>query len=226
MIYCPQCGTANKPNSKFRKNYGAPLVPSTDVRCPICGTLNPPDAVKCRNCGTHLTPTGASGTSPTEMTPADAPETITPFNPPEVPPETEDPLEKSVASSSFSHRPSFSRANSEWLRRINRTPPAEPPPIVSTPVETTPPQAQVETTVAAPALEVAPSAAPETPPVTEPASSTTSLTNEPVETVAPEVIATPAPLASSDESREMTQAVTVPATPPIASIKEDTKAET
>lgn len=132
MIYCPQCGTPNKPNSKFCKNCAALLAPSTDIRCPICGTLNSEDAPRCRNCGTRLTTTApysrsVPGTSapPGQQTPADAPETITPFNPP--PPAPDEP--PAPAEAPPLARPTLSRANSDFLRRLGKSPaPTAPPP--------------------------------------------------------------------------------------------------
>ncbi len=130
MIYCPQCGTPNKPNSKFCKNCAAVLMPSTDVRCPICGTLNPQSAASCSNCGTRLTTTATAPSDKT--TPADTPETITPFNPPELAPdETESARDESEPPQTS--RPSFSRPSSEWLKRVQRTPPPETPANTSSP---------------------------------------------------------------------------------------------
>ncbi len=163
MIYCPQCGTANKPNSKFCKNCGALLAPSTDVRCPICGAMNPHGAANCSTCGTRLATTAVSASSPDLTTPADAPETIAPLNP-----STLGGGETSPAPPSGS-RPSFSRSSSEWLRRIQKTPPASTPP-------------QSET---APAPEPAP--APETPPAPIPPVSETTQT-APADTRASETV--------------------------------------
>lgn len=126
MIYCSQCGTANKPNSKFCKNCAAPLAPSTDVRCPICGTMNPQDATTCSNCGSRLLTNAAGSPALDNTTPADAPETIAPFNPPDVAPEPEAPPPAPAAPTHSANRPTFGRANSEWLRRIRKTPPSVP----------------------------------------------------------------------------------------------------
>jgi len=124
MIYCPQCGTPNKSNSKFCKNCAALLQPSTDIRCPICGTSNPQDAATCKSCGTRLS-TSAAGTRPADkLSPADAPESITPFNPPELSQEVNAPVEKPTTADA---RHAFSRSNTEWLRRIGKTPHPEPP---------------------------------------------------------------------------------------------------
>lgn len=124
MIYCPQCGTANKPNSKFCKNCAALLAPSTDVRCPICGTMNPSGAPTCANCGTRLSTTSAAVSDRT--TPADTPENITPFTPPELP-QAENEDESAPPASPAASRPLFNRSSSEWLRRVQKTPPPEAP---------------------------------------------------------------------------------------------------
>ena len=124
MIYCPQCGTPNKSNSKFCKNCAALLQPSTDIRCPICGTSNPQDAATCKSCGTRLSTSAAGTRSADNLSPADAPESITPFNPPELPQESNAPGDKSPAADT---RHAFSRSNSEWLRRIGKAPRPEPP---------------------------------------------------------------------------------------------------
>ncbi len=125
MIYCPQCGTPNKPNSKFCKNCAALLQPSAELRCPICGELNPQTAEACKSCGTRLTTSAGAGASE-QTKPANAPEHIAPFNPPEIPPEPEPP------TTPVNTRAAFSGSGSQWLRRINKTPaeskPAEPPP--------------------------------------------------------------------------------------------------
>ncbi len=139
MIYCPQCGTPNKPNSKFCKNCAALLMPSTDVRCPICGTLNPQGAASCTNCGTRLT---TFSTAPSDKTtPADTPENITPFTPPELEQEEADSAPNESVTPPPT-RPSFSRASSEWLKRIQKTSPAETPAPPATPA--TPPPPAVE----------------------------------------------------------------------------------
>jgi len=141
MIYCPQCGTPNKPNSKFCKNCAALLQPSTDIRCPICGTLNPQTAVSCKSCGTRLLTSAAGVSASDPASPADAPENITPFNPPELFQEADAPAEKPPATPSS--RPTFGRSNTQWLRRMGKTPPeakpSEPPAPASPPPESTPP---------------------------------------------------------------------------------------
>lgn len=94
MIYCPLCGTANKPNSKFCKNCGAALAESKQVRCPICWTMNAEDASHCENCGAQLK--GAS--APTKS--IDSAETIAPFKPPDIPPPPEQEEEDTPADDS------------------------------------------------------------------------------------------------------------------------------
>ncbi len=123
MVYCPHCGTPNKPTSKFCKNCAALLAPSTDIRCPICGTMNPQSAATCEHCGTRLA-TGAAGAmnAADKTTPADTPEQIAPFNPPPLAQENQ---ETETTDAPPAPRPSFARANSEWLRRIQKTPPSD-----------------------------------------------------------------------------------------------------
>lgn len=131
MVYCPQCGTANKPNSKFCKNCAAVLMPSTDVRCPICGTMNREGAATCTNCGTRLTTTSTTLSDKASL--ADMPEHITPFTPPEQMHEANEGAPGEGAPPAG--RRAFARSSSEWLRRLQKTPPpkatgaitAEPP---------------------------------------------------------------------------------------------------
>src|SRR5258708_37569610 len=53
------------------------------------------------------------------MPPADTPEQISPFTPPHLASENQE-----TESGETPPRPSFGRANAEWLRRIQKTPPA------------------------------------------------------------------------------------------------------
>lgn len=154
MIYCPHCGTPNKPTSKFCKNCAALLAPSTDVRCPICGTMNPQGAATCQNCGTRLsTGAGTATGAPDQSTPADSPEQISPFTPPPLAPENQEPEPDEPQAT---NRPSFARANSEWLRRIQKTPPETKP---ASPLDAPPPpapdsaQASIHETPAGPIAE-------------------------------------------------------------------------
>lgn len=122
MIYCPQCGTPNKPSSKFCKNCAALLQPSTDVRCPICGTMNLQNAEACKSCGTRLKTSAAGANTSDQTTPVDAPENIAPFNPPELNLEADAPADKPPPARA---RAAFSQSNSQWLRRISKTPAPE-----------------------------------------------------------------------------------------------------
>ena len=56
MIYCPNCGTANRDGSRFCNECASPLPTETGVRCPMCSTPNPPGNVFCDNCGARLVP--------------------------------------------------------------------------------------------------------------------------------------------------------------------------
>lgn len=55
MIYCPNCGTANRDGSKFCNECGARLAtPATGIACPECGTFNPVTRLFCQKCGARL----------------------------------------------------------------------------------------------------------------------------------------------------------------------------
>ncbi|MGC8838460.1 MAG: zinc ribbon domain-containing protein [Anaerolineae bacterium] len=55
MIYCPNCGTANRDGSKFCNECGARLAaPGTGTACPECGTFNPVTRLFCQKCGARL----------------------------------------------------------------------------------------------------------------------------------------------------------------------------
>ena len=54
MIYCPECGTANRDGSKFCNECGHTLLAHTGVKCPHCDTLNTVQSVFCSRCGGRL----------------------------------------------------------------------------------------------------------------------------------------------------------------------------
>lgn len=54
MIYCPNCGTANREGSKYCNQCGARLSPEEGIRCQICGTVNPLEQDRCLKCGASL----------------------------------------------------------------------------------------------------------------------------------------------------------------------------
>ncbi|MBN1135709.1 MAG: zinc ribbon domain-containing protein [Anaerolineae bacterium] len=54
MIYCPECGTANRDGSKFCNECGHTLLAQTGVKCPHCDTLNAVQSVFCSHCGGRL----------------------------------------------------------------------------------------------------------------------------------------------------------------------------
>lgn len=54
MIYCPECGTANREDSRFCNGCGAALPSQDGVRCPACGTINPAGQTECQHCGADL----------------------------------------------------------------------------------------------------------------------------------------------------------------------------
>ena len=66
MIYCPECGTANRDGSKFCNECGRTLLAQTGVKCPQCDTLNAVQSVFCSHCGGRLLiqPSPASAITP------------------------------------------------------------------------------------------------------------------------------------------------------------------
>jgi len=58
-IICPECGTANPPQTKFCSSCGTEITlvtaeAITSLNCPKCGTENAPEAKFCTKCGTPL----------------------------------------------------------------------------------------------------------------------------------------------------------------------------
>src|SRR5689334_10442369 len=53
MVYCPQCNTANRDNSRFCNECGTSLK-DAKRRCQACGTLNAADKQMCTHCGARL----------------------------------------------------------------------------------------------------------------------------------------------------------------------------
>ena len=56
MIYCPNCGTANRDGSRFCNDCGADLGAAPGRRCPMCSTVNPIESTVCGECGARLVP--------------------------------------------------------------------------------------------------------------------------------------------------------------------------
>jgi hypothetical protein len=56
MIYCPNCGTANRDGSRFCNDCGADLSAASGRRCPMCSTVNPVESTLCSECGARLVP--------------------------------------------------------------------------------------------------------------------------------------------------------------------------
>lgn len=56
MIFCPNCGTANRDGSKFCNECGQRLAGDERVRCSLCGADNRPGSQFCTQCGARLTP--------------------------------------------------------------------------------------------------------------------------------------------------------------------------
>ena len=70
MVYCSNCGTANRDGSRFCNDCGAKLPSGTSVRCPQCGTPNSPSDSFCEKCGNRLVPTLADDAPEPEPSPA------------------------------------------------------------------------------------------------------------------------------------------------------------
>ena len=66
MVYCSNCGTANRDGSSFCNDCGAKLPSGTSVRCAQCGTPNSPSDTFCEKCGARLVPTLADDTPESE----------------------------------------------------------------------------------------------------------------------------------------------------------------
>ncbi|HET7089182.1 MAG TPA: zinc ribbon domain-containing protein [Anaerolineae bacterium] len=58
MIYCPNCGTANRDGSRFCNDCGHKLPSKTGIVCPMCSHMNPPANVYCDKCQARLVPAG------------------------------------------------------------------------------------------------------------------------------------------------------------------------
>ncbi len=54
MIYCPECGTANRNSSTFCDECGQRLDAFALVKCPDCGVMNPVQQASCNGCGARL----------------------------------------------------------------------------------------------------------------------------------------------------------------------------
>jgi len=56
MIYCPNCGTANRDGSSFCNQCGQRLGGGSKAICPFCGAENPIENIFCDACGAKLAP--------------------------------------------------------------------------------------------------------------------------------------------------------------------------
>jgi hypothetical protein len=56
MIYCPNCGTANRDGSRFCNDCGADLSAVSERSCPMCSAMNPIGNTVCSECGARLVP--------------------------------------------------------------------------------------------------------------------------------------------------------------------------
>ena len=64
MIYCPNCGTANRDGSRFCNDCGHKLPSKTGIVCPMCSHMNPPANVYCDKCQARLVPAGPTSPPP------------------------------------------------------------------------------------------------------------------------------------------------------------------
>jgi hypothetical protein len=60
VMECPECGAANKPDSRFCGECGQPLGTPKGMTCPMCDTSHPPGITVCKLCGARLIPDGVS----------------------------------------------------------------------------------------------------------------------------------------------------------------------
>ncbi|MFQ6015873.1 MAG: zinc-ribbon domain-containing protein, partial [Anaerolineae bacterium] len=70
MIYCPNCGVANREGSKFCNECGQALGLAPGIRCPMCSVMNPEENVLCSSCGARLVPLAAPEEAEEEEEPA------------------------------------------------------------------------------------------------------------------------------------------------------------
>ena len=63
MIYCPECGTANREGSRFCNQCGAQLAEEALISCPRCRATNPATAAHCQECGYDLARTAGGATA-------------------------------------------------------------------------------------------------------------------------------------------------------------------
>jgi hypothetical protein len=56
MIYCPECGTANRNGSTFCNECGQKLDAFARIKCPQCGAMNSVQDASCSECGARLWP--------------------------------------------------------------------------------------------------------------------------------------------------------------------------
>ncbi len=116
MIYCPECGTANRDGSKFCNECGTSLAPR-EITCPSCGTVNPPLSKFCNECGSRL----AAAPPPRPEAPAPPARPVEAPPPPlarpvEVPPPPPEPLPEAPVGEEVLAPPS-------WLAELRAAPP-------------------------------------------------------------------------------------------------------
>lgn len=79
MIYCPDCGTANRGGSKYCNECGCRLEPPPH-KCPACDALNPAGSEACAACGAGLL--SAPGSAPEQAVLPGLEDAYTPTSPP------------------------------------------------------------------------------------------------------------------------------------------------
>jgi len=66
MIYCPNCGTANRDGSSFCNQCGQRLGGSSKATCLFCGAENPIENIFCDTCGAKIAPLVTPGAAEIE----------------------------------------------------------------------------------------------------------------------------------------------------------------
>ncbi len=114
MIYCPECGTANRDGSNFCNNCGKRLTPDGQVRCPMCDAPNSPGVEICQKCGARLKPLRLPQSGPEATLPATEP---APLIPPEAAPSEPTVSEAQPTSAPAEAPPELP----DWLQRLRAT---------------------------------------------------------------------------------------------------------
>ncbi len=127
MIYCPNCGTANRDGSRFCNDCGHKLPSKTGIVCPMCSHMNPPANVYCDHCQARLVPAGPTSPPAAPGTPAPPAPVKKGLSLPTKPAgETEPPAgePETTPGSGFEAEP---EETPEWLHRLRAATPKPPP---------------------------------------------------------------------------------------------------